>query len=48
MLEVLFLIGEERLRLNSAHCQQKDKPTLPLETFDVSASDYDDLVEKLT
>ena len=25
-----------------------DEPTLPLETFDVSASDFDDLVEKLT
>ena len=25
-----------------------DEPNLPLETFDVSASDYDDLVEKLT
>ena len=37
-----------RLRLNFAHYQQKDEPTLPLETFDVSASDYDDLVEKLT
>ena len=26
----------------------KDEPILPLETFDVSASDFDDLVEKLT
>lgn len=35
---------EAELRALSA----KDEPTMPLENFDVSASDYDDLIEKLT
>ena len=51
------LKGAKEAGLKTAYVHREDdwwrvfptnEPTLPLETFDVSASDYDDLVEKLT